>query len=48
MYVKENGMRILVDDNVVRELPEGQDMVADFSEARSAIGNSAMEIELIY
>lgn len=28
--VNAAGLRILVDDNVVRETPEGQDMVAEF------------------
>ncbi|KAL2866969.1 grainyhead-like protein [Aspergillus lucknowensis] len=33
LLVKENGLRIMVDDDVVRELPDGQDMVAEISEA---------------
>jgi hypothetical protein len=30
-HVNEKGMQIMVDDDVVRELPEGQDMVVDIS-----------------
>ena len=41
MRVNENGMRILVDDDVVRELPEGQDMDVGISEASGADGNFA-------
>jgi hypothetical protein len=33
LLVKENGLRIMVDDDVVRELPDGQDMVVEISEA---------------
>ncbi|PTU21774.1 hypothetical protein P175DRAFT_0508692 [Aspergillus ochraceoroseus IBT 24754] len=32
LLVKENGLRIMVDDDVVRELPDGQDMVVEISE----------------
>ena len=46
--VKENGMRVMMDDDVVRELPEGQDMIVDISEALGADGNTAVEIELTY
>jgi len=39
MLVNENDMRVLVDDNVVRELPEGQDMDVGISETPGADGN---------
>lgn len=29
--VNQNGLSIKVDDDVVRELPEGQDMILEFS-----------------
>ncbi|CAG7932372.1 unnamed protein product [Penicillium olsonii] len=48
IHVNENGMRILVDDDVVRELPEGQDMVVDISDAPGADDNNAMEIISTY
>jgi hypothetical protein len=51
LHVKENGMRIMVDDDVVRELPEGQDMVADIYEAETngdGIHSPPMEIKLTY
>jgi len=35
--VHANGLNVVIDDDVVRELPEGQDMVVEFSEMR---GNS--------
>ncbi|KAJ5239746.1 hypothetical protein N7468_004365 [Penicillium chermesinum] len=49
LHVNEDGLRIMVDDDVVRELPEGQDMVADIYES-SENGNSGapMEIKLTY
>lgn len=33
LHVNKNGLRIMVDDDVVRELPEGQDMIVDVSES---------------
>ncbi|KAJ5351047.1 CP2 transcription factor [Penicillium brevicompactum] len=50
MRVNEKGLRITVDDNVVRELPEGQDMIIDISEAsgpgESASGTSGPSLDL--
>jgi len=37
LCVHNNGLNVVVDDDVVRELPEGQDMVVEFSDLR---GNS--------
>lgn len=55
LHVNQNGMRIMVDDDVVRELPEGQDMVADIYETPSpdSSGGSGtpgapVEIKLTY
>ncbi|KAJ5390186.1 uncharacterized protein N7496_001254 [Penicillium cataractarum] len=33
LHVNQNGLRIMVDDDVVRELPEGQDMIVDIYES---------------
>jgi hypothetical protein len=44
LHVKENGLKIMVDDDVVRELPDGQDMVVEISEASAfdnAVANSS-------
>ncbi|KAJ5211696.1 uncharacterized protein N7498_003342 [Penicillium cinerascens] len=51
LHVNHNGMRIMVDDDVVRELPEGQDMVADIYEADAGCNGThspPMEIKLTY
>ncbi|KAJ5104100.1 hypothetical protein N7532_004629 [Penicillium argentinense] len=51
VHVNKNGLRIMVDDDVVRELPEGQDMVADIYETPGPGGGfsgSPMEIKLTY
>lgn len=51
LLVKENGLRIMVDDDVVRELPDGQDMVAEISEASTfdaADTPSPVEVKLRY
>ncbi|KAJ5283359.1 hypothetical protein N7505_001339 [Penicillium chrysogenum] len=54
MYAHEKGMRVIVDDDVVRQLPEGQDMILDISETPNPNGSapgtpgSPMEIKLIY
>lgn len=55
LHVNQNGLRIMVDDDVVRELPEGQDMIVDISES-PAPGNEGtnwspdtpVEIKLTY
>lgn len=56
LRVNQDGLKIMVDDDVVRELPEGQDMVAEFSEASKLDGvalninspPSAVEVKLKY
>ncbi|KAK1145581.1 hypothetical protein N8T08_004139 [Aspergillus melleus] len=58
LLVKQNGLRIMVDDDVVRELPDGQDMIAEISDtsainAASAVGqedstNAGVEVKLRY
>jgi hypothetical protein len=54
MHVHDKGMRVMVDDDVVRQLPEGQDMILDISETPNPNGSapgtpgSPMEIKLIY
>ncbi|KAJ5760943.1 hypothetical protein N7520_008099 [Penicillium odoratum] len=57
LHVNEAGLRIMVDDDVVRELPEGQDMVVDIYETPDAEVNnpnspvspgSPVEIKLTY
>lgn len=39
--VKKNGLKVIVDDDVVRELPEGQDMLVSFSEAPCPASSAA-------
>lgn len=54
LRVNSKGLKIMVDDDVVRELPDGQDMVAEISEApriEEPVTNlppSAVEIKLTY
>lgn len=54
MHVNDKGLRIMVDDNVVRELTEGQDMTADITEASDPNGSapgvagSSFDIKLTY
>ena len=54
LHVNQAGLRIMVDDDVVRELPEGQDMVADIYESPEPNGNAngtdglPVEVKLIY
>lgn len=33
--IQANGLNVVIDDDVIRELPEGQDMIVEFSELRS-------------
>ncbi|KAL8713951.1 MAG: hypothetical protein Q9220_002097 [cf. Caloplaca sp. 1 TL-2023] len=37
VQVNHKGLKIMVDDAVVRELPEGQDMIVEFAETRSDV-----------
>lgn len=50
LRVNHNGLKIMVDDDVVRELPDGQDMVAEFSETKAEVDtpSSAVEVKLTY
>jgi hypothetical protein len=54
MHVNNKGLRIMVDDNLVRQLPEGQDMVVDITETTGSAGNTpgmigpAIDISLTY
>ncbi|KAJ5331738.1 hypothetical protein N7476_001521 [Penicillium atrosanguineum] len=53
-HVKRNGLRIVVDDDVVRELPEGQDMVVEICEGSRGNENdggvefTGTEVKLIF
>ena len=38
LRVNPRGLKIMVDDEVVRELPEGQDMIVEFAEVNSSTG----------
>ncbi|OJJ39253.1 hypothetical protein ASPWEDRAFT_49287 [Aspergillus wentii DTO 134E9] len=57
LHIKQNGLKIMVDDDVVRELPDGQDMVAEISEFSipdtavnngEAPGTPTVEVKLTY
>lgn len=53
LHINQNGLRIMVDDNFVREIPEGQDMIADICDATGSECNDAnccglLEIRLTY
>jgi hypothetical protein len=41
MRINDKGFRIIVDDNLVRQIPEGQDMVVDISESLGSGGNTS-------
>lgn len=43
LRVNKNGLKIMVDDDVVRELPDGQDMVVEISEAAALDGATAID-----
>ena len=53
-HVKRNGLRIIVDDDVVRELPEGQDMIVEISEVSrvdepdGGVESTGTEVKLIF
>jgi hypothetical protein len=55
LHVKQNGLRIMADDDVVRHIPEGQDMVVNIYEGPSPGGSggsghigTSFEIRLTY
>lgn len=35
-HVNHQGLKIVLDDQVVKELPEGQDMIAEFQEIKAS------------
>ena len=43
VFIREDGLSIVIDDDVVRELPEGKDMVAEFANPRR---NSVESMEI--
>ncbi|KAJ5749050.1 uncharacterized protein N7511_010746 [Penicillium nucicola] len=49
-HITENGMQIMLDDDVVRELPEGQDMLVDISTTSGSFDapDSPIEIKLTF
>lgn len=50
LRINRNGLKVMVDDDMVRELPEGQDMVAELSHASmstSPLGDT-VEVKLKY
>ena len=51
LHIKRDGLKIMVDDDVVRELPDGQDMDVEVSETANGDGGSkepAVELKLSY
>ncbi|KAJ5676730.1 uncharacterized protein N7477_002363 [Penicillium maclennaniae] len=44
LHMKQNGLRIIVDDEVVREFPEGQDMIVELSEVSSDESDGGVEL----
>lgn len=52
VHMKSNGLRIIVDDDVVRALPEGQDMKVEISEVSRVDepdgGVEGTEVKLIF
>lgn len=45
----KNGMKIIIDDDVVQRIPDGQDMIAEVSEISSNMatgGGSTIEVRL--
>ena len=56
LRINSNGLEIMVDDNVVKQLPDGQDMVIEFAEATSSESttpdvntpSSAVEVKLTF
>ena len=51
LHIKRDGLKIMVDDDVVRELPDGQDMDVEVSETANGDGGSkepAVEFKLSY
>jgi hypothetical protein len=45
-HVNQAGLRIMMDDDVVRELPEGQDMAAEFAEVPAPMPTSDAGVDV--
>jgi hypothetical protein len=56
LRINSNGLKIMVDDEVVKQLPDGQDMMIEFAEATNSESStpdvntpsSAVEVKLTY
>ncbi|KAJ5561808.1 hypothetical protein N7535_003730 [Penicillium sp. DV-2018c] len=50
IHVNQKGLRVMVDDDVVRELPEGQDMIIDISDVPGSTPGTPgpLQMELTY
>lgn len=51
LHVTQNGLEVMVDDDVVRQLPDGQDMEVEVSEASKPADDSqqsVVELKLNY
>jgi hypothetical protein len=49
LFRVKNGMKIIIDDDVVQRIPDGQDMIAEVSEISSNTatgGGSTIEVRL--
>ncbi|PLB55441.1 hypothetical protein P170DRAFT_506039 [Aspergillus steynii IBT 23096] len=47
LHVNPGGLKIIVDDDVVQQLPDGQDMMVEFSRASKPSTSGISEIEII-
>jgi transposase len=54
IWENSNGLKILVDDDVVQHIPEGQSMTAEFNELSDTgaiptrVKSSVMEVKLVF
>ena len=49
LFLVKNGMKIIIDDDVVQRIPDGQDMIAEVYEISSNMatgGGSTIEVRL--
>lgn len=45
IQVRDDGLNVIVDDDVVRELPEGKDMIAEFLQLREESEGPNMDVD---
>lgn len=48
VHISRNGLKVMVDDDMIRELTDGQDMIVEFCHVSPSTMGDAVEVLLKY